>query len=336
MAPSISVPDPALTPPSHSLSSTKHSKAPIEVNIVEITQGTENEILSPIYEPGIDTAALEPERVRLRHHLGLESTHPPQPQPLFFIERAPDTNKASISCSLPGCEAGISPGSLRLALNPGMGGDTWFRSSSDYYHIPCFERLADFSESIYLDRLVPLTRNTFRLRGLKFSSVSDGTYLLPGGAERLILEWKFRRGIEIDKRDGVFDPSCYELDREVHALLYEAGSSGYWPSGRPAALDMYEYYTLARTIAVNEVGDGNEEEWNLFGAFLGPNESGSGTGRHDLSEVLGRWERSMSLALRGSKTGEEGQNTLSPTAIRAIKRLSTIPTPQVGYNKIWS
>ncbi|KAL6236507.1 hypothetical protein BDW75DRAFT_206568 [Aspergillus navahoensis] len=340
MAPSISVLDPAptLTPPFHSLSSTKHPKAPIDVNIIEITQETETETDSEacphIYKSELDAEALEPERARLHHHLDLESAHPPQPQPLFFIERVPDTNTAPIRCSLPGCQSGLSPGTMRLALNPGMGGDTWFRSSSDYYHIPCFERLADFSESTYLNRLVPLTRNTFRLRGLKPSSVSDGSYLLPGGAERLILEWKVRRGIEIDKRDGIFDPSHYELDRDVHALLYEAGSKGYWPSGRPAGLDMYEYYTLARTVAVNEVGDGSGEEWNLFEAFLGHEESGSG--RHDLSGMLERWERSMSLALRGNKTGEEGQISLNPTAIRAIKRLSKVPTPQVGYNRIWS
>lgn len=165
-------------------------------------------------------------------------------------------------------------------------------SRTDYYHIPCFERIADFNESAYLNRLVPLTRNTFRLRGLKLSSVSDGSYLLSGGAERLILEWKVRRGMDIDKRDGVFDPACYELDRGVHALMYEAGSRGYWPSGRPTGLDMYEYYTLARTVAVNESGDGDEEEWNLFEAFLGHEESGSGCGRHDLSELLERWEQS--------------------------------------------
>ncbi|KAL4745435.1 hypothetical protein BDW72DRAFT_58781 [Aspergillus terricola var. indicus] len=293
MAPSISFPDPAPPQLSHALSSIKHPKATVDVNIVEITPSDHDISSSSSYSSSeIKIEELENERARLRHHIGLESAHPPQPQPLFFIERVPDTNTAYIPCSLPGCKAGISPGSLRLALNPGMSGVTWFRSSSDYYHIFCFERLADFSESAYLNRLVPLTRNTFRLRGLKLSSVSDGSYLLSGGAERLILEWKVRRGMEIDKRNGVFDPACYELDRDVHALMYEAGSRGYWPSGRPAGLDMYEYYTLARTVAVNECEDGNEEEWNLFDAFLGHQESGGGSGRHNLSELLKRWEQS--------------------------------------------
>ncbi|CBF80476.1 uncharacterized protein ANIA_08407 [Aspergillus nidulans FGSC A4] len=298
MAPSISLSDPA--PPlqvSHAHSVTKHPKTTIDVNIVEITPSDRDISSSSSYSSEIQIDELENERARLRRHIGLDSAHPPQSQPLFFIERVPDTDTAPIPCSLPGCREGIAPGSQRLALNPGMSGVSWFRSSSDYYHIPCFERIADFNESAYLNRLVPLTRNTFRLRGLKLSSVSDGSYLLSGGAERLILEWKVRRGMDIDKRDGVFDPACYELDRGVHALMYEAGSRGYWPSGRPTGLDMYEYYTLARTVAVNESGDGDEEEWNLFEAFLGHGEIGSGCGRHDLSELLERWEQSKVSSL---------------------------------------
>ncbi|KAL4812434.1 hypothetical protein BDW67DRAFT_170060 [Aspergillus spinulosporus] len=341
MAPSISFSDPARPPqpPSHTLSSTKHQKATINVNIVEITASDHDISSSSSYSSEIKIEELENERARLRRHIGLDSAHAPQPQPLFFIERVPDTNAAPISCSLPGCKGGISPGSLRLALNPGMSGVSWFRSSSDYYHIPCFERLADFNESAYLNRLVPLTRNTFRLRGLKLSSVSDGSYLLSGGAERLILEWKLRRGMEIDKRDGVFDPACYELGRGVHALMYEAGSRGYWPSGRPAELDMYEYYTLARTVAVNESGDGNEEEWNLFEAFLGHRESGSesGSGRHDLSELLERWEQSkvsvlphhlVSAVLRVRATAGT-LTTGRALCCRKAKRVEEYRTPSV-------
>ncbi|KAL4902115.1 hypothetical protein BDW74DRAFT_67148 [Aspergillus multicolor] len=335
MAPSIDHPYPAPAPapsPSHLLSSTTLPKSAIKVEIVEITQESDHDDSSSSPDLAIDPNVLETERSRLRQHLGLDSAHPPQTQPLFFVERAPDTNTASVSCNLPGCTAAIDPGSLRLALNPGMGGEVWFRSSSDYYHVSCFEHLADFTQSAYLNRLVPLTRNTFKLRGLKPSSVSDGSYLLPGGAERLILEWKVRRGIEIDKRDRVFDPSYYEMDPGVRALLYEAGSRGYWPDGRPTGLDMFEYYTLAKTVAVNEVGKGNEG-WNLFDAFL---DDKSKSGRHDLSETLERWDRGMEFALRAEKTTREEQHALSATAIKAIKRLSTIPVPQVGYNRVWS
>jgi hypothetical protein len=105
--------------------------------------------------------------------------------------------------------------------------------------------------------------------------------------ERLILEWKVTRGMAIDKRDGVFDPKLYTLDPSIHDLLYSAGKRGYWPSGRPRMLDQYEYYVLLKMVAVNEWD--REGEWNLFDAFLQVQEEGEAC-RHDLSEMLGRWE----------------------------------------------
>ncbi|KAL4778038.1 hypothetical protein BJX76DRAFT_363115 [Aspergillus varians] len=119
MAPSISAAPPASLP----LSFTP-KKPQINVDIVEIPTDSEESELSPTVDP------LDSERARLRRHLGLDTPHAtPQIQPLFFIERVPDP-KVPVTCSLPGCTAGIHPGSLRLALNPGMSSDTWFRSSS--------------------------------------------------------------------------------------------------------------------------------------------------------------------------------------------------------------
>ncbi|KAL2825828.1 hypothetical protein BDW59DRAFT_179806 [Aspergillus cavernicola] len=314
MAPSIAYPaSPPQTPISFSLKPQKS----ISVDVVEIIE---------------EEDPLDNERARLRRHLGLSNPNEPpcetpQIQPLFFIERVPDTK--GVTCSLPGCTQGIQHGDLRFALNPGMGGDTWFRSSSDYYHIPCFSTLADFTNPTYLNLIHPLTRHTFKHRGLKPSSVLDGSYLVPCGVERLILEWKYTRAIALDKRDGVYDENLYRLDPSVHDLLYKAGSAGYWPEGRPAGLDQYEYYVLLKMCAVNE-GDG----WNLFEQFLG---KGEGEGR-DLSEVLRGWERGFRLAWGREADNEdrkEGPPLLSPTAVRAIRRLSAIPTPQVGFNRLY-
>ncbi|KAL4875157.1 hypothetical protein BJY04DRAFT_224354 [Aspergillus karnatakaensis] len=266
---------------------------------------------------------LHTERIRLRRHLGLaETKSTPAIQPLFFIERVPDSTP--VSCCLPGCTDTLDPGSLRLALNPGMGGDLWFRSASDYYHISCFERLADFTQSSYLTRLKPLTRHTFPLRGLKSSSVADGSYLLPGGVERLVTEWKVQHSMALDKRDGVFDPTMYTLEPSVHDLLYKAGKRGYWPSGRPRMLDQYEYWVLLRVTAVNEWG-GKGEEWNLFEEFLGEDKEGAEGDKHGLSKMLGRWERASALALSGKAVGSESSDELTPTAIMGIRRLSTVP-----------
>ncbi|KAL4940088.1 hypothetical protein BDV06DRAFT_26298 [Aspergillus oleicola] len=335
MAPSIAYP----TAQSHSPHplSFKQPKSQMNVDFVELSSPSD----SSDAEPELDN--FDYERARLRQHLGLDSTHPPpynHTQPLFFVERAPDTT-IPIKCSLPGCKRSIKPESLRLALNPGMSGDTWFRSSSDYYHIPCFEAIADLSnDSTYLSRLIPLTRNTYHLRGLKPSSVSDGTYLISGGGERLILEWKLRRSMELDRRDGVYDPRQYELDNEISDLLYKAGERGFVLSGRPRGLDVFEYFTLARTVAVNEPDSfGEVGGWNLFEEFLDESrkEGGQGRERHGLSRMLERWEQAVTLSWQEKTTTTPGtKSALSPMAIRAIRRLSTIPTPQIGFNCIYS
>ena len=48
-----------------------------------------------------------------------------------------------------------------------------------------------------------MTRRFFGFRNLKVSQVLDGDYLCDGSVERLILEWKVRRGRLLNKRDGV-------------------------------------------------------------------------------------------------------------------------------------
>ncbi|KAL4947985.1 hypothetical protein BDW69DRAFT_189679 [Aspergillus filifer] len=338
MAPSMTFS--ATQPPPHQLDlSFTHPKSQINIDVVELSSPSDTSDSESEFDN------LNHERARLHQHLGLDSAHPPpynHIQPLFFIERCPDTT-IPIKCSLPGCKKSITSESLRLALNPGMSGDTWFRSSSDYYHPSCFELLAPLSSNTtYLSRLIPLTRNTYPLRGLKPSSVSDGTYLLPGGTERLILEWKLRRSIALDQRDGVFDPARYDLDEQVRGLLYRAGEEGYFPSKRPRGLDVFEYFTLVRTVAPNE------GRWNLFEEFLDASMIEENNGRrdwerHDLSNLLEKWEDAMTLAWQdktstttGTATANISADALSPTAIRAIKRLSTIPVPQAGFGRVYS
>lgn len=131
MAPSIAYPAPSASPsPSHTLS----KKPQINIDIVELTENTESIADSTAVQP-VDP--LDSERARLRAHLGLD--FPAHIQPLFFIEQAPNTtSNLPVKCSLPGCNAGIEANSLRLALNPGMSGDIWFRSSSGTHSILTF------------------------------------------------------------------------------------------------------------------------------------------------------------------------------------------------------
>lgn len=77
------------------------------------------------------------------------------------------------------------------------------QSELDFYHVACFEKIADLSQADFLDRILPMTRAFFHLRNLKANNIADGDYLCDEGAERLILEWKVQRGKWIDKRDGV-------------------------------------------------------------------------------------------------------------------------------------
>ena len=90
----------------------------------------------------------------------------------------------------------------------------------------CFEDLVDFSQAAYLDRIQPVTRATAGLRGLNILSVMDGNYLLDGGAERLVSEWKVLMGRLIDRRDG--EP-IEDLDANFDDLLHKSGSASYEP-----------------------------------------------------------------------------------------------------------
>lgn len=75
--------------------------------------------------------SLEPKR--LLRHLSLETKGGGQPSraahavpSLFFIESAPPSTRGA-RCRLPSCARTIQPGTLRLAMHPGMEQDGWGR-----------------------------------------------------------------------------------------------------------------------------------------------------------------------------------------------------------------
>lgn len=160
---------------------------------------------------------------------------------------------------------------------------------ADLYHVRCFEKLVDFSQSNYLGRINPVTRNTVRLRGVKGTSVLDGNYLVDGGAERLILEWKVSMGRLIDKRDGVpIEP----LEPEFNDLLRKSGSASYQPRKVKGMTDI-EFINLAHNLApIESDGDGDQEEWNLFEQYLPLtfDDSEDLNEPHSLSSMLCAWK----------------------------------------------
>ncbi|KAL2864808.1 uncharacterized protein BJX67DRAFT_373627 [Aspergillus lucknowensis] len=283
--------------------------------------------------PDADADSLKIERKRLRQHLGLgpnpsdpPAGHPPQIQPLFFIERAPGSREGA-KCKLPTCAENIMPGELRLAMNPALGGGSWNRSSASLYHIRCFEKLADFTQADFLDRIQPLTRRTWTHRGLNV------------GIERLVLEWKVTIGRWIDKRDGV--PDEPEDEKRVHAdfvaLLRKAGSSEYKQRTIPTGLPLDEYHYLAGPLAPFESdGPDDKEEWNLFDTYLDSTVNALDN-LHGLSTMLQHWSDDVELIHKEEVELDEQEGAakarLSKKAIRALKRLSIIPMPQPSYSR---
>jgi hypothetical protein len=133
-----------------------------------------------------------------------------------------------------------------------------------------------------------VTRKTFILRNLSVVNIVDGEYLCDGGAERLIQEWKIRRGKWIDERDGVEQEP---LDPAIDNLFRLAGSSAFSYQEIPD-INWHEKFLLLHTLQPFE-SDGPEdtEEWNLFDSYLNAqDDEESLKERHNLSSILQRWE----------------------------------------------
>ncbi|KAK2734313.1 hypothetical protein FQN57_001718 [Myotisia sp. PD_48] len=294
---------------------------------------------SPSMSDTPDDDSLKWEKRSLRCHLGLgpepgdPPSNSPRIQPLFFIEIAPDSRNGS-KCKLPKCDEPILPGDIRLALNPAMSSNSWHESSADFYHIRCFEKIVDFSQAGISALVQPLTRNSWKVRGLKAGTILDGNYLVPGGLERLVLEWKATRGEWIDKRDGVYDEEGNRLDPDFEALLRNAGSSAYQKQTKPEGMPQSEYYNLLFKLAPYESnGPGDTEEWNLFATYLDSSAEALHN-PHDLSTMLERWENDTMLAINKEEDLDEveraAKSRLGGKAIRALQRLSVIPMLQIG------
>jgi hypothetical protein len=123
---------------------------------------------------------------------------------------------------------------------------------------------------------------------LRGTTIADGNYLVDGGAERLILEWKVSMGRLMDRRDGVpFEP----LEPGFDDLLHKAGSASYKPRKITGMTD-FEYLNLSHHLApIESDGAEDQQEWSLFKQYL-PLTFDSLEDlkeRHSLSDMLNRW-----------------------------------------------
>ena len=220
--------------------------------------------------------------------------------------------------------------------------------SIGFYHVECFEKLADFSQSDYLNRIVPMDRSTAKLRESKSGGILSGHYLVDGGAERLILEWKVSLGKLIDRRDRVpIEP----MDTDLDDLLRKSSSAGYEPKEIPGMTD-FEFHNLSHRLApIESHGDEGTQERSLFQEYLVLDlEDLENLHVPDsLSNMLHKWKlhcvshlasylpdsklRSICQLVatryddRLSQEGKKLKEELGKKAIRAIQRLASIPMP---------
>ncbi|KAI1322720.1 hypothetical protein F5Y16DRAFT_415600 [Xylariaceae sp. FL0255] len=102
-----------------------------------------------------------------------------RPRP-FYIEKTPLNSHANgVKCNLPGCAIKVQYNGYRIACVPSLKAG---RYGVDFYHVKCFETLADFSKSELLNYLEPLSIMNASSRGLSQSTIDRGQYLLDRGA----------------------------------------------------------------------------------------------------------------------------------------------------------
>ncbi|KFZ16086.1 hypothetical protein V501_02401 [Pseudogymnoascus sp. VKM F-4519 (FW-2642)] len=274
----------------------------------------------------------------LRRHMGLpedpteksSSATASSVKQTFWVEVAPPSTRGA-KCRLDGCPANIMPGQYRIAVYPGFH-DFRGHQSSDFYHVVCFEKIADFSQADFVDQVEPVTRNTWSFRNLNSSSVLDGNYLLDAGAERLTISWKEAVKKLIDERDGVETKDDWSA--AVRDLLDNAGSSKYVTQEIPDA-NAFQLRLLRSRLAPNESdGPDDTEEWNLFDEYLAPRDDDQKSleDRHTLGATLFLWRDHVVLATSNNPTEKDKkriEQELTPKAIRAIKRLAVTPMPDI-------
>ncbi|KAH9984551.1 hypothetical protein F4779DRAFT_612288 [Xylariaceae sp. FL0662B] len=168
------------------------------------------------------------------------------------------------------------------------------------------------------------------MRDLKPTSISDGTYFLDGGAEKLVLYWMDSMRRLIFQRDGIERKLD---DPELVDLIYKAGSAAFSPK-RPKGVSDREYINLCLRLApIESDGVDDEDEWNLIDEFtpLEFDDIEDLKETDSLSTMLRLWHTDRTLVCieenRLTEHGKESKSQIGEKASRAIRRLSAIPMP---------
>ncbi|POS88086.1 hypothetical protein EPUL_000330 [Erysiphe pulchra] len=320
------------------------------------------------------------ERNALRRHLGFDNSSrdlatqetsfrsPAMTSPVsFIVERSPPSIKPA-KCSFPCCSQVFVSGRYRVAVSPAMKKNA--AQNVDLYHVSCFERIADLSDSAFLERIEPFTR---------FTNVNrpQEDYICAGAVERLVNEWKTRRirwntivknsyeeeEQNSDDEDDIYDGENEEnnddsedddVDEEICSrtsiqknqfnerllddLMHNAGSSRFKPYGLVPGMQRQQYFLFLKSLAPWESdGPGDTQEWNLFDTFLGQEESDRTRIQPNvnLSAVLEKWEKWVELVLTPDTSLNHEQLKekagIGEKGCRAIRRLAVIPLQQIPW-----
>jgi hypothetical protein len=129
---------------------------------------------------------------------------------------------------------------------------------------------------------VPCTRN-FHGKG----------FLVDGGAERLILEWKAQRGRWIAKQGGKKAEDLKSRSPHGEKIAFEHGARRFTDGGAGGSVSAAEQFLMTNTLAIVERdGVDDREEWNLFERYLPAEEDvESLDDRHSLSDILRFWDK---------------------------------------------
>ena len=212
----------------------------------------------------------------------------------YVTKAKASSDKASTAQLLCQPWAFIIPGKIRKRLQVRL---TWSlipqfskltKNLADFYHVRCFEKIADFSQAPFAILVTPVTRHNWKACGIEDTSVRQGHYILDGGAERLVIEWKNKQFEYINARDGVDDKSERPIPG-TEDIYYNAGAPGF-QSECPPGMTVREHSILRRVLAPYESDWSRDPKpWNLFRGYLSVQDPESLNDRHSLSTMLMVW-----------------------------------------------
>ncbi len=165
----------------------------------------------------------------------------------------------------------------------------------DYYHVRCFETIANLTQADFLVRIIPATRNIMKSPDTPCATGPGPKkrFHVDSGAERLIYAWKARRGNHISDPDKLTQAQ-EPMDQGRRDLSEGAEPAGYVARRLPGT-GLEEHPVLKDSLGPNESGQlGKEDDWNLLQAYLNAEEGrGSLDDRHRLSKILERWANDL-------------------------------------------